>query len=152
LFSTAARAGCAPARALIHIHNDIARDQRAGQQERDSLMTQTATIEPAAPQRLQALERANEVRLARAELKRRIALGDVSAAEVILACPQEASSWSMRELLMSQRRWGSKRCRKFLERNQIGELKPVGQLTERQKRVLALELDRSSTAEELETV
>jgi hypothetical protein len=103
-------------------------------------MTHTATMAPE-PQRLRALERANEVRLARAELKRRIAEGDVSAAEVILACPQEASSWMVRELLMSQRRWGSKRCRKFLERNQIGELKPVGQLTERQKRVLAVQLD-----------
>ena len=103
-------------------------------------MTLTATIEPE-PQRLRALERANEVRLARAELKRRIAGGYVSAADVILACPQEASSWSMRELLMSQRRWGSKRCRTFLERNQIGELKPVGTLTERQKRSLAAQLD-----------
>ena len=37
------------------------------------------------PQRLRALERANEVRLARAELKRRIATGEISAAQVILA-------------------------------------------------------------------
>ncbi|MHB8695316.1 MAG: hypothetical protein ACYDHH_29155 [Solirubrobacteraceae bacterium] len=115
-------------------------------------MTQTATITPEPPQRLRALERANEVRLARAELKRRIAGGDVSAADVILACPQEASSWSMRDMLMSQRRWGSKRCRKFLERNQIGELKPVGDLTQRQKLLLAGQLTTCSTAEELQTV
>lgn len=102
-------------------------------------MTQTATMPPA-PQRLRALERANQVRLARAELKRRIAGGDVSAAEVILACPQEVSSWPVHELLMSQRRWGSKRCRKFLERNDIGELKRVGALTERQKLLLAVQL------------
>ena len=42
------------------------------------------------PQRLRALERANEIRLARAELKRRIAGGQVSAAEVILTPPSEA--------------------------------------------------------------
>ena len=42
------------------------------------------------PQRLRALERANEIRLARAELKRRIAYGEVSAAEVILYPPLEA--------------------------------------------------------------
>ena len=89
------------------------------------------------PQRLRALERANEVRLARAELKRRIADGHVSAAEVILACPWEASSWSVAELLMSQRRWGITRCRKFLARNQISELKQIGQLTDRQRRLLA---------------
>ena len=38
---------------------------------------------------------------------------------------------------MSQRRWGSTRCRKFLSRNHIVETKPIGQLTERQRRLLA---------------
>ena len=109
-------------------------------------MTQTAMVAPA-PQRLRALERANEVRLARAELKRRIADGDVSAADVILAPPWEATSWSVGDLLMSQRRWGSTRCRKFLFRNQINETKPVGALTERQRRLLAAQLDSSDVAE-----
>ena len=95
----------------------------------------------AEPQRLKALERANEVRLARAELKRRIAEGETNAAEVILSCPWEASSWTVGDLLMSQRRWGSARCRKFLSRAQIGEMKQIGSLTERQRRVLAAELD-----------
>ncbi len=95
------------------------------------------------PQRLRALERANEVRLARAELKRRIADGDVSAAQVILANPPEASSWTVGELLMSQRRWGRTRCFKFLNRNQIGEMKPVGKLTERQRQMLAAQLQSS---------
>ena len=92
------------------------------------------------PQRLRALERANEVRLARAELKRRIAEGDISAAEVILDPPCAAVSWEIGELLVSQRRWGSSRCRKFLLRNQINETKPVGALTERQRRLLADQL------------
>jgi hypothetical protein len=102
-------------------------------------MMQSATMTPG-PQRLRALERANEIRLARAELKRRIADGRMSAAEVILACPKEASSWTLRELLMSQRRWGSQRCRKFLERNQISEVRPLGALTERQKQQLVEQL------------
>ena len=93
------------------------------------------------PQRLRALERANEVRLARAELKRRIADGDVSAAEVILASPWQASSWTVGDLLMSQRRWGTTRCRKFLTQNQISEVKQVGNLTERQRRLLAAQLE-----------
>jgi hypothetical protein len=102
-------------------------------------MTETA-IMTREPQRLRALERANEIRLARAVLKRRIADGQVSAAEVILAPPNEASSWAIGELLMSQRRWGSTRCRKFLVRNQINETKAVGALTERQRRLLADQL------------
>ena len=103
-------------------------------------MDQTTRVTPE-PQRLQALARANKVRLARAELKRRIADGDISAAEIILACPEEAASWSVGELLMSQRRWGANRCRKFLARNQISEIKPVGTLTERQRRMLAAQLE-----------
>ncbi len=102
-------------------------------------MKQTATM-TSAPQRMRALGRANEVRLARAELKRRIADGHVSAAEVILAPPREACSWAVGDLLTSQRRWGNTRCRKFLQRNQISETKPLGELTERQRRVLANQL------------
>ena len=93
------------------------------------------------PQRLRALERANQIRLARAGLKRRIATGEISAAEVIRTPPKEAASWAVGELLMSQRRWGSTRCRKFLFHNQILETKPIGTLTERQRRVLATGLD-----------
>jgi hypothetical protein len=102
-------------------------------------MTETA-IMTREPQRLRALERANEIRLARAALKRRIASGQVCVAEVILTPPCEAASWAIGELLMSQRRWGTTRCRKFLVRNQINETKTVGALTERQRRLLAAQL------------
>jgi hypothetical protein len=99
-------------------------------------MTHTAMKTPE-PQRLRALERANEIRLARAAIKRRIALGEVSAAAVILECPDAANSWPVGELLMSQRRWGSTRCRKFLSQNSIIETKQVGTLTDRQRQLLA---------------
>ena len=89
------------------------------------------------PQRMRALERANKVRLARAELKRRIAEGDVSAARVILVPPSEAHNWAVGELLTSQKRWGTTRCRKFLQRHRISETKALGDLTERQRRLLA---------------
>ena len=48
---------------------------------------------------------------------------------------------------MSQRRWGSTRCRKFLSRNHIIETKPVGTLTDRQRRILAIALQSSTTRE-----
>jgi hypothetical protein len=105
-------------------------------------MTQPA-LKTLEPQRLRALERANEIRLARAAIKRRIALGQVSAAEVILECPDAAASWPVGELLMSQRRWGTTRCRKFLFRNEIVETKPIGTLTERQRHLLASSLSES---------
>jgi hypothetical protein len=112
-------------------------------------MRQTATMTQE-PQRLRALERANEIRLGRAELKRKIAMGELTVAEVILASPKEAESWPMSELLMSQRRWGNERCRKFLKRNEIYELKPVGKLTDRQRVLLATQLESCRGRELLE--
>ena len=100
-------------------------------------MNATATIAPAGPQHMRALERANQVRLARAELKRRIAGGEVGVAEVILDCPWEADSMAVSDLLMSQRRWGQTRCRKFLAQVPMSEKKTVGSMTERQRRTLA---------------
>ncbi len=105
------------------------------------------TMTTAAPQRLRALEQANDIRLARAKLKRRIAMGEISVAEVILTSPREAESWSVSDLLMAQRRWGKERCRKFLMRNEIYERKPIGSLTDRQRMLLADQLATSTSPE-----
>jgi hypothetical protein len=99
-------------------------------------MNAAATIAPA-PQHLRALARANEVRLARAELKRQVAEGEISAAHVILECPWEAASMTVSDLLTSQRRWGSTRCRKLLQSVPMSENKTVGSMTERQRNALA---------------
>jgi hypothetical protein len=100
-------------------------------------MDAIGTIAAAPPQHMQALELANRVRLARAALKRRVGSGDLTAAEVIVTCPWEADSMPIMDLLMSQRRWGRTRCRKFLTSIQMSETKTVGALTERQRRTLA---------------
>src|SRR5271154_1099781 len=100
-------------------------------------MNATATVAPAGPQYMRALERANKVRLARAELKRRVAIGEIDVADVVLECPWEAHSMAVADLLMSQRRWGQTRCRKFLAQVPMSEKKTIGSLTERQQRTLA---------------
>jgi hypothetical protein len=94
---------------------------------------------------MRALERANQVRLARAELKRRVASGEIGVAEVILECPWEADSMAVSDLLMSQRRWGQTRCRKFLAQIPMSEQKTVGSMTERQRRTLAAMLTPSGS-------
>jgi len=109
-------------------------------------MNATATVAPAGPQYMRALERANEVRLARAELKRRVATGGLDVADVILECPWEAESMAVADLLMSQRRWGQTRCRRFLAQIPMSEKKTVGSMTERQRNTLA-ELLRHAGAE-----
>jgi hypothetical protein len=104
----------------------------------------TATITPAPPQYMRALERANEVRLARAELKRRVAGEETDVAKVILNCPAEAHNMAVADLLMSQRRWGQTRCRKFLAQVPMSEKKTVGSMTDRQRRTLAAMLTSAS--------
>ncbi|MHB8492048.1 MAG: hypothetical protein ACYDA6_07550 [Solirubrobacteraceae bacterium] len=86
---------------------------------------------------MRALERANEVRIARAELKRRIARGTLDAAEVLLACPWEAASMAVGDLLTSQQRWGQTRSRKLLAQIPMTERKTIGSMTDRQRRTLA---------------
>jgi hypothetical protein len=91
-------------------------------------------------QHMSALERANKIRLARAALKRRIADGDLTAAQVILTVPEEVATWTIGKLLLAQRGWGDQRVRKFLGVNQISEVKTLGALTERQRMQLAAQL------------
>jgi len=108
-------------------------------------MTATATIADR-PQHLRALQRANEVRLARAELKRRVMSGQVTAVDVILSRPWEAESMAVSELLMSQHRWGHTRARRFLATIPISETKTLGSMTDRQRSSLVELLVAQSTS------
>jgi hypothetical protein len=110
-----------------------------------------ATIAPAyggatapGPQHMQALAHANRVRLARAALKREIGRGDARVADVVRDCPWELHNMTLAELLTSQRRWGRTRARKFLSTLALSENKRVGTLTERQRLMLARELEAKS--------
>ena len=100
-------------------------------------MNATAAIAPAGPQHMRALERANKVRLARAELKRRVAFGEIDVAKVIVNCPWETHTMAVFDLLMSQRQWGQTRCRKMLAQLPVSDKKTVGSMTDRQRYALA---------------
>lgn len=110
----------------------------------DAASTATATTiaspEEDAPQHMRALARANRVRLARAELKRAIARGDVDPCDVVRKASWETESMTIAELLTSQRRWGRTRARKFLTPLSLSENKQLGTLTDRQRRLLTTEL------------
>ncbi|MGA8218523.1 MAG: hypothetical protein WB771_08155 [Solirubrobacterales bacterium] len=94
---------------------------------------------------MEALARANQVRLARAALKRDISAGRRSVTEVIGDSPWEAESMSLSELLCSQRRWGRARSGKLLASAALGEGKKIGTLTERQRRILVTALEEKLT-------
>ena len=124
----------APARPLPIPHRRI--EPTIVEPETDSEPRQRGT-----DQCMQALARANKVRLARAELKRSIGAGRRSVIDVIVESPWEADSMSLSELLCSQRRWGRARSRKLLSSAAISEGKKVGSLTERQRRILVHALE-----------
>jgi hypothetical protein len=84
------------------------------------------------------------VRLARAELKRRVADGEIPVAEVVRSCPPVVKNLTIAELLMLQPRWGSYRCRKFLERLGVSEMKTLGRLTDRQREMVIAALSKQA--------
>lgn len=109
-------------------------------------MNAPATM-PHAPQHLQALARANAIRQARATLKRQVAAGGLSVAEVVLGDPLEARTMPLAELLISQRRWGLTRCRRFLQAIPMSETKTVGTLTDRQRAAVAHRLSAQGASD-----
>lgn len=96
------------------------------------------------PQHMQALAHANRIRLARAALKRDVRSGNSSAATVVRDCPFEVETMTVSELLRSQQRWGRTRARKFLASLALNENRQLGRLTERQRQMLARELERKA--------
>jgi len=109
-------------------------EQQKGSDRTDSKKRETS-------QCMEALARANKVRLARAALKRDISAGRRSITEVIMESPWEVESMSLGELLCAQRRWGRARSRKLLSSTALSEGKRVGTLTERQRRILVAALE-----------
>ncbi len=108
-----------------------------------------ATATAPAPQHMRALAQANRVRLARAELKRQVADGELDVAEVVLECPWEAESMTIADLLMSQHRWGRTRCRRFLASIPMLETKTIGSMTDRQRHALSAQLNGEPAADRL---
>jgi hypothetical protein len=104
----------------------------------------SATVEQQ-PQHLMALQRANAVRLARAQLKRDVTAGvrtirDVLAVHELLGIDTledvdpAAGTMTVVDLLTLPRRWGLTRARKLLSSIPVGEHVLVGALTSRQRR------------------
>jgi len=92
------------------------------------------------PLRLAALQLANDARSGRAELKRQIAAGAVRVADVLVAPPAQATGISLAALLLSQRGWGRIKTRRFLSSNDVSETRNLGELSQRQRELLAAEL------------
>lgn len=93
-----------------------------------------------APLRLAALQLANDVRRGRAALKREIATGSVRVADVLVDPPPVAAGIPVAALLVSQRGWGRVKSSRFLLGNDVSETRKLGDLSQRQRELLAAEL------------
>ena len=129
----------APARPLTLPHRRI--EPTIVEPQKGSDQAESKTRKSGSSQCMEALARANKVRLARAALKRDISAGRRNITEVIMDSPWEAESMSLSELLCSQRRWGRARSRKLLSSTALSEGKRVGTMTERQRRLLVAAIE-----------
>jgi hypothetical protein len=96
-------------------------------------------------QRLAALERANEIRTLRAQLKRDLKGGRKAIEDVLSRPPDYLTSATILDVLI----WTPKRKRikasRILRRCHITPTRPVGALTERQRQLIIAELERPSS-------
>jgi hypothetical protein len=105
--------------------------------------SETLTVPPRSrEQRLRALAKANEVRLARARLKRELAAGRVELVQVLAAPPASAQTAKLREVLLAAPRIGPARVRRALAHCRIAETKTLAGLSERQRAELIAFLRR----------
>ena len=93
-------------------------------------------------QRLRALAKANEVRLARAQLKRELAAGRIELAQVVADPPTCAQTAKVRALLLVVPRIGPARADRLLAHRRIAHTKTVGGLSDRQRAELVAALGR----------
>lgn len=91
------------------------------------------------PQHMQALGVANRHRFARAKLKRQVKAGQVAVADLLdpaVGLLPDYEAMPIAELVRAQRHWGETRTRRLLARLAIGEKRPIGGLTSRERRAL----------------
>jgi hypothetical protein len=84
-------------------------------------------------QRLGALAKANEVRVARARLKRDLASGAITLTQVLRDPPACARTARLRELLLACPKFGPSKVERVLSRCRIAPAKTIAGLSERQR-------------------
>lgn len=85
---------------------------------------------------MNALDMANETRAGRARIRRDLAAGRRSFAQVLDEAPPEILSMPIGQLLAAQPRWGKHKVDKFAVRLGIKPERAVGRLTVRQRDAL----------------
>jgi|SRR3990172_4814955 hypothetical protein len=104
--------------------------------------TAAHTPERSLSQRMDALKRANEIRTARAQLKKDLKQGAVTIESVIADPPEFVMTAKVFDMLMAVPKCGKVKATRFLNSCRISQGKTMGGLSERQRNELLELLDR----------
>ena len=84
-------------------------------------------------QRMEALKRANDIRVKRAQLKKDLKSGEVSIDEILRDPPEYVSTAKVFDMLMAVPKFGRVKASRLLTQCRISQSKTVGGLSERQR-------------------
>ena len=87
-------------------------------------------------QRMEALQRANDIRVRRAQLKRDLKDGRVQIESILLDPPEYVSTAKVFDMLMAVPKFGRVKAARFLNTCRISQSKTVGGLSDRQRHEL----------------
>jgi hypothetical protein len=87
-------------------------------------------------QRLRALQQANEIRSARAQLKRDLASGRIELARILARPPEFAQTAKVLDLLLFVPKVGPAKAARMLAQCRIAHAKTLGGLSDRQRAAL----------------
>ena len=96
-----------------------------------TLLTQTPSR--SLDQRLDALDRANRIRVQRAQLKRELKSGQTSFDRILLDPPDYVLTAKVYDMLLAVPRLGRVRAGRLLTQCRISQAKTIGGLSERQR-------------------
>ena len=82
---------------------------------------------------MEALKRANHIRVRRAKLKKDLKDGSASIEEVLMDPPDYVETAKVFDILMSVPKFGRVKAARFLNQCRISQSKTVGGLSERQR-------------------
>jgi hypothetical protein len=84
-------------------------------------------------QRMEALKRANDIRVRRAKLKKDLKDGRVGIESILLEPPEYVSTAKVFDMLMAVPKFGRVKAARLLNQCRISQSKTVGGLSERQR-------------------
>ena len=103
---------------------------------------QVAAPERSLVQRMDALQRANEIRTRRAQLKRDLKAGRLSIHDLLLTPPEYVETAKVFDMLLAVPKYGRVKVNKILANCRISPSKTIGGLSERQRNELVSLLRR----------